>query len=50
MDMFALKSIRAILRSIIHQEVTHVQVLVMRQDQTLVRRLAKVALHPDQLV
>ena len=48
MNVFPDKSIRAIGSSIINQVIPHVEVLVMRQNQSLMNRL--ISTYPQMLV
>ena len=50
MDVFPLKSIDAVLGSVVDQIVADIQILVMREDQPFVRVRAEMSLHPPELV
>jgi len=44
------KAICAVLRSVIDKKVTSIEILVVGEDQALVRRRAEIPLNPKELV
>lgn len=49
-NMLALEAIHTVSGAIIYQEISAVEVLVMRKDQAFVSDISKVFLNPEELV